>query len=95
MSRLSPFTKFQRAAYTPAEVAIMLGCSKGAVLKAIQRGDLPALRFGRVIRIPAEKLSQVLECQTTGLPAIAANSPSPSMTTRESAAVIRLGRLTR
>lgn len=36
---------------SPVEVAARLGTSRNTVHRAIARGDLPAVRYGRLIRI--------------------------------------------
>lgn len=36
---------------TPAQVAEELACSPDSVLRAIARGDLAALKYGRLVRV--------------------------------------------
>lgn len=36
----------------PAEVAVLLGISRSEVYRLIERGDIPAVRFGRSVRVP-------------------------------------------
>lgn len=45
---------------SPVEVAALLGCSHDTVLRAIARGDLPAIRYGRLVRIAARDLDVFL-----------------------------------
>jgi excisionase family DNA binding protein len=42
------------------EVAALLGCSDDTVLHAIGRGDLPAIRYGRLVRIARTDLDAFL-----------------------------------
>lgn len=49
------------AAYlSTREVAALLGCSDDTVLHAIGRGDLPAVRYGRLVRISRADLDAFL-----------------------------------
>lgn len=41
---------------TPTEVALELNCGHSTVHAAIQRGDLPAMRYGRLVRVSREDL---------------------------------------
>jgi excisionase family DNA binding protein len=36
--------------------ALILGCDRRTVKKAVERGELPAVRFGRTYRIPIDYL---------------------------------------
>lgn len=45
---------------SPVEVAGLLGCSHDTVLRAIARGDLPAIRYGRLVRIARTDLDAFL-----------------------------------
>jgi excisionase family DNA binding protein len=83
-------------ALTTQEVADRLACSRRAVLTMIERGQLPAIRFGRrFIRIMPEALDELIACQTTASRAYAANTPSPSQVQTDHAAASRLARTTR
>lgn len=43
------------AAYlSPAEAAAELACSPDSILRAVDRGDLEAVRYGRLVRIPRD-----------------------------------------
>lgn len=46
---------------TVEEVAGILRVNPKTVYRAIERGELPGLRFGRVIRVPRHALEQTLE----------------------------------
>lgn len=54
-----------RATMTVAETAAVLGVHRDAAYDAVARGDLPAIRVGRAIRIPTAKLAELL-----GLPPV-------------------------
>lgn len=64
-------------ALTVEQVAARLSMSRGAVYAAVQRGELPCIRLGRAVRIPAlaiERLEQSwLDSSSTG-----ANGMPPS-----------------
>lgn len=45
---------------TVAETALLLGVHRDAAYDAIHRGELPAIRVGRAIRIPTAKLADLL-----------------------------------
>jgi excisionase family DNA binding protein len=44
-----------------AEVAQQLGLSKSMVLKLIAARELPSVRFGHALRVPADGLEQYLK----------------------------------
>lgn len=50
-----------RLTYTVPEAAHALGVGKNRVYDLIASGDLPAVKFGRVIRIPKTSLEEWLE----------------------------------
>lgn len=50
-----------RLTYTVPEAAHALGVGKNRVYDLIAAGDLPAVKFGRVIRIPKTSLEEWLE----------------------------------
>ena len=43
---------------SPVEVATYLGCSKGAVYTLVKTRVLPAVRIGKLIRIPRTALAE-------------------------------------
>ncbi|GEA14668.1 DNA-binding protein [Moorella sp. E308F] len=45
--------------YPPAELARMLKVSERTIRRWVQKGDLPALRYGRQLRIPASALEKL------------------------------------
>ena len=43
------------------EVAILADISRGLAYDAVRRGELPAVKFGRVLRVPKDALVAMLE----------------------------------
>lgn len=55
------------AAYlTVRHVAELLGCSHDVITKAINRGDLPAVKYGRLTRIHRDDLARFLTKHASG-----------------------------
>ena len=52
----------QPLAYTDADVASLLNVSKRTVYRLRKSGALRVVRIGRAVRIPADSLTQFLEC---------------------------------
>jgi excisionase family DNA binding protein len=52
-----------RLLYRPQEVAGLLGISRARVYHLIQTGDLPAVRIGGTIRVPADSLRNWIEAK--------------------------------
>lgn len=48
------------------EVQAMLGIGRTTVYEMIRRGDLPALRVGRLVRVPRSRLDEWITRNTTG-----------------------------
>jgi excisionase family DNA binding protein len=55
----------EKAAYSKAELAAQLGVSKDSVNRAIKRGEIKIVRFGRRVLIPCDQLARLL-CQEQG-----------------------------
>ena len=54
------------AAYlSPTEAAAFLAVSRDSVLRAIKRGDLPALTYGRLVRISRGDLDAFIAAHST------------------------------
>lgn len=51
----------ERKWISPAEASILLGLSVSGVRKLIGRGEIPAVRLGRTVRIPIGKLEAQLK----------------------------------
>lgn len=47
--------KILRQAYRPSEVAKLLGVHVSTVYRRIDEGQIPALRVGRILRVPIEQ----------------------------------------
>lgn len=45
---------------SPTDIARQLGCSNDTVLRAIARGDLTAVRYGRLFRVNPTDLDRFL-----------------------------------
>lgn len=55
-----------RVAYlTPAEAATELSCSTKTVLRAIKRGHLKSVTYGRLVRIPRASFDRFLADHAT------------------------------
>jgi excisionase family DNA binding protein len=50
----------QRLVYTVEEAATLLGISRSFAYEAVQRGDIPSMRFGRRIVVPKAALERFL-----------------------------------
>ncbi|MFC2034199.1 helix-turn-helix domain-containing protein [Chloroflexota bacterium] len=48
---------------TVEEAAKVLSISRGLAYEMVRQGKIPALRFGRVIRVPRHALEQLLNLQ--------------------------------
>ena len=51
----------QRRTYSVTEAARLLGISRTKAYECIRTGELPALRFGRRIVVPAAQLDRLLD----------------------------------
>ena len=51
----------EKRVFTVDEVAEQLGCHALTVRRAIARGEMPAVRVGRKVVIPAKALDEFLE----------------------------------
>lgn len=51
---------------SPDDVADELRCSADSVLRAVARGDLIAVKYGRLVRIRRSALDAFLAAHTTG-----------------------------
>jgi excisionase family DNA binding protein len=55
--------KDERAVLTVEEAARVLGVAKNTLYEAIQRGEVPHVRLGRLIRVPRHALEVLLKGQ--------------------------------
>lgn len=53
-----------RLTMTVEEAAHMLGISRNSAFRAVQRGELPAVRIGRRILIPKDRLTALIACES-------------------------------
>lgn len=54
----------EKLAFSPNEVAAMLGLNHHSVRKAIKSGDIPHVRVGRRILVPQQALDNLLSAST-------------------------------
>jgi excisionase family DNA binding protein len=47
------------------EAGRVLGIGRTAAYEAVARGQIPALRIGRLLRVPTAAILRMLECETT------------------------------
>lgn len=52
--------KLETAVYTVEEVAQLLRIGRSSAYEAVRRGQIPALRLGRRLRVPRSALEQLL-----------------------------------
>jgi excisionase family DNA binding protein len=56
-----PFPPQDALVYKPSEVATLLRCDPRTVYGMIDRGELPSITAGRVIRIPGDAVRALLQ----------------------------------
>lgn len=61
----------ERLAYRPTEVAAVIGLSRSKVYELIARGEIPSIRLGGKILVPAESVRRVIADAPAGSPAAA------------------------
>lgn len=54
----------QNEMLTPSDIARILKISKSGVYNLLKRGEIPYLRVGKKIRVPAKSLNEFIESQT-------------------------------
>ena len=59
-------TQLERVAFSPAEAAAKLGCSRAHVYNLINRGELRAVKLGRSTRISVEELERARGIEVGG-----------------------------
>lgn len=55
-----------RATLSVEETAKKIGMSRGSTYRAVERGELPSIRFGKRILIPRAALERLLETGNSG-----------------------------
>jgi excisionase family DNA binding protein len=53
---------------SPTDVASELNVSRDSVLRAIKRGDLPAMTYGRLVRVSRDDLTAFIATHRTAPP---------------------------
>ena len=51
---------------SPEEIAKRIGCSMGSVYRYIARGEIPCVRFGRLVRVPRALFEQIVSGDSAG-----------------------------
>lgn len=54
----------ERLTYSITEVAEMLGISRSMAYEGVHRGEIPAVRIGRRVLVPRDRLAELLEVET-------------------------------
>lgn len=57
---------FDRILLRPAEAAVSLGVGRAKIYDLIHRGEIPSIRLGGAIRVPADRLKALIDERTTG-----------------------------
>jgi len=58
---VAPIADTERLAYSPAEFAAAVGCTRQHVQNLIARGEIPSVKLGRLRRIPAHIVEDLLD----------------------------------
>ena len=69
----------RRSTYSVAEAAELLGISRSTAYECVHRGEIPALRFGQRLVIPAAALDDMLQQAVQSLRADAPGRPDGSV----------------
>ncbi|WP_404861848.1 helix-turn-helix domain-containing protein [Georhizobium sp. MAB10] len=69
--------EFQPKSFSPDKLAARWDCSAAHIRDLVARGELPAFRVGRLIRIPAEAVLAVERCVTP--PVAPVDHPAPKI----------------
>ena len=56
-------TQVERKAYSPKEVQEMLGVGQTTIYRWLESGRLPAVKIGKLWRIPADALEELLDTE--------------------------------
>lgn len=63
-ARVSPMRALtEQLTLTVEDAAVLLKLSRGHAYAAIERGEIPSIRIGRVIRLPSAALRQMLQIE--------------------------------
>ena len=69
-----------RPALTVGQVASRLAVSRGAIYAAVQRGEIPCIRIGRAVRIPAAAIERMESAWSGSSSTGAGGMPRPPST---------------
>ena len=61
MTKLGSTNEDQRLVYEVPEAGAMLGLTRNASYDAAKRGDIPTLRFGKLLRVPKAAFHKMLQ----------------------------------
>jgi len=56
-------TQLERKAYSPKEVMERLGISQTTIYRWLESGQLPAVKIGKLWRIPVDALEELLDTE--------------------------------
>ena len=63
--------------YTVEETAELLGIGRSAAYEAVRRGDIPAIRIGRSLRVPRRRLEALLDSENDNAAPAGGDVPAP------------------
>ena len=61
MTKLDSGNEDQRLVYEVPEAGAMLGLTRNASYDAAKRGDIPTIRFGKLLRVPKAAFHKLLD----------------------------------
>jgi excisionase family DNA binding protein len=61
MTESIPGSEDQRLVYEVPEAGAMLGLTRNASYDAAKRGDIPTIRFGKLLRVPKAAFHKMLQ----------------------------------
>lgn len=56
----------ERILYRVPELADAIGCSKTKAYELVNKGEIPSVKIGNMLRVPAAALKRFIEERTTG-----------------------------
>jgi excisionase family DNA binding protein len=61
MTKSTPGSEDQRLVYEVPEAGAMLGLTRNASYEAAKRGEIPTVRFGKLLRVPKAAFHKMLQ----------------------------------
>jgi excisionase family DNA binding protein len=61
VTKLDSSSEDQRLVYDVPEAGAMLGLTRNASYDAAKRGDIPTIRFGKLLRVPKAAFHKMLQ----------------------------------